>query len=256
MNTFKVLIVVLIGYGVTYMYGVASTRYELFPYNVLSGLILSDEVLTPSKTHGAKGPALYEKLQQGGYIIYFRHNHREKAQDTRLFDALAHLTETEIVHPTYKDGLCLSEYGEKQNWYLSRVFSALALPIGKVISSPICRCVQTAEGIFGRVDELDYDMIYKTILPQDKIDEIYARRREALEQLPAAGTNTVVVAHSSPSLHAVGLNVPELVEGGAVVLKPEENGEIHFVTMLKPRDWIHLLEQKPISEAESLTQVL
>jgi hypothetical protein len=199
----KILVVVIIGYGIAYLYGVVSVKYELFPYNQLAGHIAPDAFIEVSKTHGAKGRDLYEKLEQGGYIIYFRHNTRAKVQDVRLFDGLAYLTDPEIIHPTYKEGLCLTEYGQQQNWYLKRVFDALALPIGKVISSPICRCVETAEGIFGRVDELDYDMIYQTVLPQEKLDSIYSRRRATLETIPAAGTNTVIVAHSSPSLRVV-----------------------------------------------------
>ncbi len=216
MKNVIIAVVALAGYLFAYGYGVASVKFDLFPYDRLAGRIAPKEVMAVSREHGAKGRELYEKLRQGGYIIYFRHNQRARIPDVRMVDALAYLTEPEIVDPDYRDGLCLTEYGHRQSWFLSRIFAVLDLPIDKVVASPICRCVETAEGIFGRVDELDYDMIYTTILPFEEREAIYARRREALETLPPAGTNTVIVAHSAPSLHRVGLRTPELVEGGAL----------------------------------------
>ena len=232
-----------------YAFGAASAKFDLFPYKQLAQRVSGQQaarVLPVSKVHGARGRELHERLMQGGYIIYFRHNDRAKIPDVNMVDALAHLTEPEIINPDYKEGLCLTEYGHRQSWYLERIFGLLALPIDKVIASPICRCVETAQGIFGRVDELDYDMVYKTILPPEEREAVFARRRATLETPPPAGKNTVIVAHSSGSLHDVGLMIPDLVEGGAVVLKPDGNGEIHFVAILKPRDWALMLARKPV----------
>jgi hypothetical protein len=105
------------------------------------------------------------------------------------------------------------------------------IPIGRVLSSPYCRAVESATLLAGREpDETPYGLVHRggTLT----YEMMAANIRPYLGTPPAPGTNTVLVAHR-PQMDEVGF----IEEGQAFVLKPLGDGQFGVVGMIYDSDW-------------------
>jgi broad specificity phosphatase PhoE len=176
---------------------------------------------------------LVPDLLQGGYVIYFRHGTKGKTAGT-----VAQLP-TNLKQCLIPDEP-LTEAGITMMKTIGTSFEKLKIPIGKVYSSPVCRCVQSAWYGFKQVEvrpEL-YGIIPEGTKNQAALNEKWAMiLRRMLSTVPAKGTNTILVAHSSNMSALVGLS---LAEGEAAVFKPDGKGGFSYVERLKAEDWSSL----------------
>ena len=111
---------------------------------------------------------------------------------------------------------------------IGEAFARRGIPVGRVLSSRWCRCLETARLAFGRVE------------PWPALDSIYEDRRREEEQTravrelvsrPPAGGNLVLVTH--------GVNVAALLgfvpaAGEVVVLRPDGRGGFRVAGRLRP----------------------
>ena len=79
-------------------------------------------------------------LQEGGYVIYFRHADTGPASPE---PAPVDLQRCETQRN-------LNEHGRNQARQIGEQFRRLRIPVGEVLTSEFCRCWQTAELAFGR----------------------------------------------------------------------------------------------------------
>jgi hypothetical protein len=87
-----------------------------------------------------QGMPLMEALRQGGYTIFIRHTATEKSTpDQNLFDIDDCSTQRN-----------LSDEGKRQAERIGRSFEKLGIPVGEVLSSPYCRCMETGKLAFGK----------------------------------------------------------------------------------------------------------
>ncbi len=162
---------------------------------------------TPVAGAELPGAELLAVLREGGYVIYFRHAITDFAQtDSDLSDLSNCATQRN-----------LTEEGRAQALLIGESIGALAIPIGEVLSSELCRARQTAELAFGRATLTPDLSSYGTA--GSETEEL--RRIEALRRLlatpPAPGTNTVLVGHQFNIGDAAGIS---LAEGEAAVFLP------------------------------------
>lgn len=152
--------------------------------------------------------ALWDALRQGGHVLYIRHS----------------LTTPGVGDPSgFKLADCatqrnLSDEGRAQARRMGEALRAREVPIGEVLSSPWCRCVETAELAFGR------HRIWAAL------SNLHARQENADRQVRElrphiAGyrgkDNLVLVAHGSVAVALVGER-PAM--GEILVLKPRSPG--------------------------------
>jgi len=152
--------------------------------------------------------ALWDALRAGGHVLYIRHS-----QTTPGFGD----------PPGFKLEDCstqrnLSDEGRAQARRMGKALRARGVPIGEVLSSPWCRCVETAQLAFGRA---------KVWTP---LSNLHARQENAEKQVRAlrpriaahAGDeNLVLVAHGSVASALIG---EHLATGEILVLKPQPPG--------------------------------
>jgi broad specificity phosphatase PhoE len=152
--------------------------------------------------------ALWQALRQGGHVLFVRH-----ALTTPGFGD----------PPGFKLEQCatqrnLSEEGRAQARRMGEVFRERKVPIGEVLSSPWCRCVETAKLAFGRAQTWS------------ALSNLHARQQNAGEQVRAmrpriAGhqgkDNLVLVSHGSV---AVALVADRPAMGEILVLTPLASG--------------------------------
>lgn len=172
---------------------------------------------------------IVEKLQQGGYVIFFRHaatDHSQKDIDKKNLENC----------DTQRR---LDDKGRQQSKDIGEGFKALGIPVGDVITSHYCRCINTAQIAFGKATPTKDITSIQDVTPEVKQQRI-ANLRKMLATPPKPGTNTVLVAHKWMFKDASG---HLLEEGEAAIFKPQAHDTAHFVRRLKPEEWITLKGQ-------------
>ena len=99
-------------------------------------------------------------MEQGGYILFVRHAHREKWIDVTMYDALETTNNLRAENSYFKDAVCLSTRGMVQARAMGEIINDINLPIQEVISSPSCRARQTAELVFNGYDRIDQRLMH------------------------------------------------------------------------------------------------
>jgi phosphohistidine phosphatase SixA len=175
-------------------------------------------------------PQLVRALQGGGYIIYFRHaatEHNKPDAERIDFENCA----------TQRN---LSAQGREQAQAIGKAFAALGIKISTVLSSPYCRCIETAKLAFGKASVL-HDLEFAMAKSENEAKRLGAVLRNHLAAKPRPGTNAVIVAHSANLKEAVGI-WPQ-PEGAAYVFQPQgDTGK--FVARVAPDEWPQLARAK------------
>lgn len=157
-------------------------------------------------------------LEAGGQVILMRH----AATEPGLGDP-----------PGVRLGACstqrnLSEAGREEARRLGETFRARGIPIGRVLSSRWCRCLETARLAFGRTEEWPaLDSFFGD--PARDADQTAAVRR-LLAERPERG-NLVLVTHQVNITALTGI-VP--APGELVVLTPRADGTFTVAGRIPP----------------------
>ncbi|HLF22846.1 MAG TPA: hypothetical protein VI565_02915 [Burkholderiales bacterium] len=179
-------------------------------------------------------PTLLAQLRDGGLIIYFRHS----------------LT-TRTGQPDDDLSGCanqrnLNDAGRQLARDIGQAFALLKIPVGKVQSSPYCRCRDTASLAFGRTEVaafLETNGDPGSAAEQGRLAEL----ARALQVAPPPGSNTVFVAHGN-NLRGLAQRhgYPDLFidEAEAVIFRPRAGTTAEVVARVKARDWKNLAGQR------------
>ena len=233
------LMLAFLAYGA----GAATVKYNLFPYPWIKLMIRGGNPLPKALL---QGQPLVAALKKGGYTIFFRHARKRNGQPSplnfNLFDSVALLTKRAPQHP-FLENLCLSDQGKAESWVIGMAFKELGIPLGRIYSSPSCRCRETVEIAFGRVDGLEPSLMYSGIQLEDERSEMETKLHTLLSERPEAGTNTVLSSHQAVALGLFGVS-PQ--EADAIIFQTLSSGEIRFVAQVSPLDWVQLMERSEL----------
>ncbi|PHQ80684.1 MAG: hypothetical protein COB66_04210 [Coxiella sp. (in: Bacteria)] len=187
-------------------------------------------ISTEKLTNKISGWALVHALQQGGYVLYIRHTATNQNQEDHPKVQFAHCN-------TQRN---LSDKGRKQAQTIGQAFKVLHIRVERVITSPYCRCVDTAVGIFGRGHyTLSKKLVYLIgSRPKDRVPRTQYLR-QLLGTIPVTGKNIVIVGHTANLKEAAGIWPKQ--EGVMIVFKPKGNGQFHFVASILPSQWKRLM---------------
>lgn len=152
--------------------------------------------------------ALWNLLRQGGHVVLMRHAITTPGAGDpigfRLDDCATQRN--------------LTEAGREDARRVGAAFRAREIPIARVLSSPWCRCLETARLAFGRAE------------PWTALNNLHGRREREAEQMQSlremtgrrhAGGNVILVTHGSVVLPLTGIR-PAPAE--LVVVTPDEGG--------------------------------
>jgi phosphohistidine phosphatase SixA len=167
---------------------------------------------TQPTTQAAEEERLWSLLRNGGQVILMRH---------------ATTTPGTGDPPGFKLGDCstqrnLSDAGRAEARRTGQEFQRRGIPIGRVLSSQWCRCLDTARLAFGRAEEAP------------AFNSAFADDRERAKQMDAArkllatdpqGPNLVLVTHQTNVTALTGV-VPEM--GEFLVLTPAKDAKEGF----------------------------
>jgi virginiamycin B lyase len=174
-----------------------------------------------------QGRALVRALQEGGFVIYFRHAATDFSQED---------TNTRNLRDC-RTQRNLNAKGRGDARAIGRGFRELRIPVGTVLASRYCRTRQTASLAFGRV-RTTLDL---TSLPSSPTAAERNRRIDALRRLlgtrPPARVNTVLVAHL---FNIQAAATASLDEGEAAVFRPRGRSRFQLVATVSPPEWTAL----------------
>ncbi len=174
-----------------------------------------------------RGPELVAALREGGLVIMMRH----MSTDDYVPEDGAH---RESECETQRN---LDDRGQQEAKALGRAFEVLGIPVGAVLSSPYCRCVETGMLAFGKVEQSKALAVFGALSGAEK-DERGKKVREMLNTPPGAGENTVLITHTGTLLYTFGLKTQP--EGIAHVFRPAEFGQAIYVGRVTPAEWSQL----------------
>ena len=162
-----------------------------------------------------------ERLQQGGYVMVIRHERTEYPSRADDYSALP--TECRAQRNLSAAGVVSAH----ENGQLIR---AAAIPVTRVITSPMCRASETARYMFGVDYETDARLMHhepgeKSKRPLDQAASETAAAIRELAPLPALG-NVAVISHGGNIFKSTGLR---LSEGEVGVLQLDESGAFTLI---------------------------
>jgi broad specificity phosphatase PhoE len=122
----------------------------------------------------------------------------------------------------------LSEEGRSESRRIGTAFRARSVPVGQVLSSPWCRCLETARLAFGRAER--WTALNNLFGNRSREAEQVAAMRERVGQRPAEG-NLVLVTHGSTIQALTGQSV---AMGEFLVVTPEGGGRFRVAGRIAP----------------------
>ncbi|MBB4374606.1 phosphohistidine phosphatase SixA [Bradyrhizobium sp. cir1] len=202
--------------------------------NVLCRLALIVLFAGISQRAAADTPDLIASLQQGGYVLLFRHTATDDSQKD--------------VYPFKFDDMGaqrqLSEKGRDAARQIGAAIRELAIPIGDVYTSRLNRAIEAGKLISGRevkpVDALT-DSSNASASGMANPTSANAKAGQAVRQLvdtpPKPGTNTFLITHKTNIADAFGKEAGDVQEGEAFVYRCGSSGPATFAGRIKLADW-------------------
>ena len=174
-----------------------------------------------------EGQELVEALQKGGLVILIRH------MSTDSF------VPGEGIHDN-RDCASqrnLDERGKQEAKDVGAAIKSLGIPVGTVLTSPYCRCVDTGKLAFGKGTPSEDLAVFDELSGPEK--EARGKLiRKLLNTAPADGLNTVMITHTGTLLYSFGLQTRP--EGIAHIFRPAEFGNAIYLGRVTPEQWSEL----------------
>jgi phosphohistidine phosphatase SixA len=164
---------------------------------------------------------LLAELRKGGYVLYFRHASTDFSQnDERMKD-----------YDDCANQRNLTEKGRAEARAVGAAIHALGLVFERVLASPFCRTVETAQLAFGRAEKMQ-EVRGGPAAPANT--ERYAPLRKILATPVRPGANLAVVSHGNPFVSVAG--PPYLAEGEAAVIRPLAR-DFEVIARIRVENW-------------------
>jgi phosphohistidine phosphatase SixA len=178
--------------------------------------VLTLLLLAPPAVSADEG--LWALLRGGGHIVLMRH---------------ATTTPGVGDPPGFRPGDCptqrnLTEAGREEARRMGAAFRSRNIPVGRVLSSQWCRCLETARLAFGRVEPWEaLDSVFEDRARQpDRTRDV----QKVAGERPTDG-NLVLVTHGANVLALTGVSP---APGEFLVLAPEAGGRFRVAGRLAP----------------------
>lgn len=168
--------------------------------------------------------AVLPQLREGGFVVYLRHAATDLSGPT---DEEADMSRCETQRN-------LSAAGRTQAIAIGEAWRELGIPVATVLTSPFCRCKDTAKLAFGHF-QIKEKLYFSIGFSKDLTERQSAELRKMLGTPPAKGSNTVIVSHTANLRGATGIWPKP--EGVAYVFKVLPAGEFLAVARIAAEDW-------------------
>lgn len=165
----------------------------------------------------------YKTIAPGEAVIFMRHGKTDVlGRDAQSFD---------FAECGRQRGL--SPAGVEASREVGAAFSHLRIPVGDVLASPYCRCMETARLAFGRITPSN-ELLVQHQASGWTMENAAAALKRMSATPPRPGTNTILVGHVFNALHGFDLR---LEEGESVVAVPDGKGGFSIAGRITATQW-------------------
>ena len=185
------------------------------------------------------------KIREGGYILWIRHAHRNKWQESVAYlDAYALINNIDEAESSFSTGTCLSRpRGVEGAKILGKIITQNNIKISEVWSSPSCRSKETAMFAFGKIDKIHNCILHTTAINISQHEACGKRMKELIlnfrlpnnKNLIVSGHGNTVKTYTESSHFSDDYRDNlDLDEGGFLVLqKDSKNKKVKIVYKFK-----------------------
>lgn len=175
------------------------------------------------------------KVLKGGYVLHFRHAHREKWVDYRIYDLIEHkMYNSNGENQYFAEAICLSKRGKIQAKAIGEHIDFNKIPISEIITSPSCRARQTTELAFNKVKKISQDnnLIFLGLFNESDMRRLEGIRNSLINLIPTKNQNIVTVSHGRvllPEIFENEVSAEELnVKEGGFVITENVDGKLFY----------------------------
>lgn len=180
--------------------------------------VIRKVIVTPHAT-------LFKAMQKGDYVLYFRHMTSNTGTDK--FGSTASQWWKSCDSTIARQ---ISPQGRVQGQETGSAFKNLSLPVGKIISSEFCRCIQSAEALDLKIPiETSPTITYYAAGEEDRFKKTIA----LAEAQPITDKITLLIGHSFTTNDPA----PALQMGDAAVYKQLPGNKVEFIKIITTADW-------------------
>ena len=179
-----------------------------------------------------KGAALVQALKKGGYNLYMRHALSNIGQDGNLIQTPAWWENCAIQRN-------ISDAGREQAHKVGAAIQALKIPISQVLTAQFCRTRDTGHAMGLGPIEITEDLNHQ--IGQRVGFDVNAARFKQLAEVPAKGTNRVLVSHTHGSPKPEERIMGAMQEAEIVVFRPDHKGGSEPIARIPLTDWDNLI---------------
>ncbi len=172
--------------------------------------------------------ALVAALRHGGYVLVMRHASAPRAPPTA---AQASADNRDLERE-------LDARGRSTATAMGEALRGLGIAIGRIWSSPTYRAMQTIRlaGLHGAIAVPELAENGQGMqAPAEQAGIAWLRAKVA--EVPAAGTNTLLVTHAPDILGAFADQAADVAEGETLVFHPDGTGSARLVARVRIEEW-------------------
>jgi len=183
---------------------------------------------------------LINEMRQGKLVFMLRHMVTDWGQRDRG------------PSPECFPGRNLIYEGRVQSAEVGKGMRAIGVPMGDVLTSPVCRCWESAQLIAGRHDRTQH---------WGSGGASNANRIKDLSSIPTGNGNRIIITHDAVILPLTEFTSAEIMEGDAVIIRPKGNDEYevisHWASEIWERWWIRFhVEATSVSQVQTTSSIL
>jgi phosphohistidine phosphatase SixA len=188
--------------------------------HALSSLALVASIVMPGNdSTGLRREKLMETLRKGGYTVMLRHARTD----------LAFNEQRDPVPVERSKQRNLTDDGIKDAALMGVVFRKYGIQFAEIVSSPMARCVETAEYAAGKPNSTTMDLRVFPATPA---------QAALVMKAPKAGTNRLIVTHHFViETHVPGIKPGDVGESEAAVVRHLAGGKVELVGRITLSDW-------------------
>lgn len=176
---------------------------------------------------GAQPRGLVSQLQRGGFVLVMRHAHAPQERPSRR--------EADPANPARERQL--DGEGRRSARAMGLAFRRLHIKVGPVLSSPTWRARQTVM-LAGFPAPRTYPMLGDGGHSMKRLGGTEGSwLRERAAQVPARGSNMLIVTHMPNIVTAFRADAAGLEDGEMLVFRPDGRGRETLVARVKIGDW-------------------
>jgi phosphohistidine phosphatase SixA len=175
-------------------------------------------------------PALINQLRDGGYVLFMRHTNTDASKPDRLPNV--DLNDCSTQRPLTEEGLEIARQ-------IGRKIRKAKIPIGEVISSPMCRAKETAKAAFVPEFSVNNLLIFTSNMTDKDKAPVVEAARELISRPVENKANRVLVGHAQTLMEMIGY-LPK-PEGTIVVFKPMGDKHFKYIATIEPVQWNTLI---------------